>query len=51
MTEPVVLVEKDGPVTLVTMNRPQALNALNKALRAALVTTFQKLAADPETEV
>lgn len=51
MTEPVVLVEKDGPVTLVTMNRPQALNALNKTLRAALVTTFQKLAADPETEV
>ena len=51
MTEPVVLVEKEGPVALVTMNRPKALNALSKALRAALVTTFQALAEDQETEV
>jgi enoyl-CoA hydratase len=49
--EPLVLVEKNEGVTLVTMNRPQALNALSTALRQALVATFRDLADDPETEV
>lgn len=51
MTDPIVQVDKDGAVALVTMNRPEALNALNRALRAALVTTFMALAEDDETEV
>jgi enoyl-CoA hydratase len=51
MTDPIVRVEKDGAVACVTMNRPEALNALNRALRAALVTTFTTLAEDEETEV
>jgi enoyl-CoA hydratase len=30
-----ILVEQRGAVTLVTLNRPQALNALNSAVLAA----------------
>ena len=30
MSDPIVLVEKDGPVTIVTLNRPDALNAGEK---------------------
>ena len=46
MSENIVLVEKDGPVAIVTMNRPDALNALSRALRAELVKTFADLAED-----
>lgn len=35
-------------VALVTLNRPQAMNALSRALRAAVVATFQRLDADPD---
>jgi enoyl-CoA hydratase/carnithine racemase len=41
MSEDVLLIEKDGPVTVITLNRPRARNALNRvlvhALRDALV--------------
>ena len=43
MSENIVLVERDGPVAIVTMNRPDALNALSRALRAELVKTFADL--------
>lgn len=46
-----VLVERDGPVVLVTLNRPEAMNALNRALRAELVATFQSLASDETVRV
>jgi 2-(1,2-epoxy-1,2-dihydrophenyl)acetyl-CoA isomerase len=36
MTDEVLLVEHDGPVAIVTLNRPAQLNALNAELRAAL---------------
>jgi len=43
-----VLVEgAGGPVATVTINRPQALNALDAATLAALVDTFTALAAEP----
>ncbi|MEO0982391.1 MAG: enoyl-CoA hydratase [Pseudomonadota bacterium] len=48
MSEQIVLVEKDGPVAVVTLNRPDALNALSRALRAEIVKTFAGLAEDPE---
>ncbi|MEO1323767.1 MAG: enoyl-CoA hydratase [Pseudomonadota bacterium] len=51
MSEELVLVERDGPVALVTMNRPDALNALSRALRAALVKTFSDLAEDESVRV
>lgn len=51
MSENIVLVERDGPVAVVTMNRPDALNALSRALRAELVRTFAKLAEDDTVRV
>jgi enoyl-CoA hydratase len=38
-----VLVEVDGPVATVTLNRPEARNALNRELRKAIPTTLQEL--------
>lgn len=48
MSEEIVIVERDGPVAIVTMNRPDALNALSQALRSKLVTVFRDLAEDDE---
>lgn len=47
-----LLVEKpqDG-VAVVTFNRPEAMNALSKALRAALNQAIRELDADPEVRV
>lgn len=46
MTDQIVKLERRGAVALVTLNRPEALNALNRALRAALVRVFDELARD-----
>jgi enoyl-CoA hydratase len=46
-----VLVERDEGVTTVTLNRPEALNALSTTLRQALVRTFRELKEDAGTEV
>ncbi|MEN9682774.1 MAG: hypothetical protein RLZZ427_525 [Pseudomonadota bacterium] len=42
-----ILVEQRGAVTLITLNRPQALNALNSAVLEELVTAFAAFEADP----
>ena len=42
-----ILVEQRGPVTLVTLNRPQALNALNSQVLADLLAAFAEYDADP----
>jgi enoyl-CoA hydratase len=42
-----VLVEQKGAVTLVTLNRPQALNALNSTVLAELIEVFAAYDADP----
>jgi enoyl-CoA hydratase len=42
-----ILVEKKGAVTLVTLNRPQALNALNSAVLEELIDAFAAYDADP----
>ncbi|MDQ3246855.1 MAG: enoyl-CoA hydratase [Pseudomonadota bacterium] len=42
-----ILVEQQDAVTLVTLNRPQALNALNTAVLTELTKAFQSYDADP----
>ncbi|MEO0753701.1 MAG: enoyl-CoA hydratase [Pseudomonadota bacterium] len=48
MADALVTIDRQGAVALVTLNRPDALNALSRALRAALVETFETLATDPD---
>jgi enoyl-CoA hydratase len=43
-----ILVERRDRVTLVTLNRPQALNALNSQVLAELLDAFAAFDADPE---
>ena len=42
-----ILTETHGAVTLITLNRPQALNALNAAVLEELITAFAAYEADP----
>lgn len=48
MSEEVILVERDEAVALVTLNRPKALNALSRDLRAGIVRVFKELKDDPD---
>jgi enoyl-CoA hydratase len=50
-TEPVVLVEDLGPVRRLTMNRPDALNALNGALVAGLSDAIRAAGEDDTVSV
>ena len=50
MTTLIDIQKRDG-ITRVTLNRPDALNALSLALRQAIAETFFELAEDPQTEV
>lgn len=44
----VVLAERQGPIAIVTLNRPEALNAWGEDMSAELVETFTALEADRE---
>jgi len=46
MTEPVLLEERRGATVILTMNRPEARNALNAELAEALTAAFVRLAVD-----
>lgn len=46
-----VLIARNEGITTVTLNRPDALNALSATLRAAIVAAFDELRADPGTGV
>ncbi|MFI6223758.1 enoyl-CoA hydratase/isomerase family protein [Nocardia salmonicida] len=46
-----LIVECDGPIRTVVINRPHELNAVNKALHWALANVWRQLAADPEAGV
>ncbi len=46
MTYETILVEQQGAVTLVTLNRPQALNALNTQVLDELIAAFAAFEAD-----
>lgn len=41
-----VIIDRDGPVAIVTLNRPEAMNALSTALRAELAAAMRILADD-----
>ena len=43
-----VYVERDGPVAIVTLSRPEALNALNAEMLADLCEALEVLDADPQ---
>ena len=47
MTYETILVETRDAVTLVTLNRPEALNALNSHVLADLIDAFATYDADP----
>ena len=51
MQDDLVLVETRESITTVTLNRPEALNALSAALRNRISSVFGELAEDPATEV
>jgi len=51
MSKSVLLIESDNGIAILTLNRPDSLNALNRELRETLVKTIYKLATDVETRV
>ena len=51
MTEDVVVYEHDGDVVWVTMNRPEARNALNRPLREGLFAAIRRFDVDPAAKV
>jgi enoyl-CoA hydratase len=46
-----VLVEIDGPILVVTINRPQARNAIDRATSQAIADALDRLDADPQLSV
>ncbi len=48
MAEDVLLVEKKGGIATVTLNRPEAMNALSRRLRAEIARAFDALRDDDE---
>ena len=51
MAPPLVLVDRRGPVAVVTLNRPGKHNAMSLALKDALVRTLRELDGDPAVRV
>jgi len=51
MSDALLLVDHQDGYAIVTLNRPQQLNALSRALRAAIADTFQSLADRADTRV
>ncbi len=48
MTDAPILLERQGPVAEITLNRPDALNAMSRAMVAALTRTIRDLSDDKE---
>ena len=51
MTDPVLLIEQSDGLAIVTLNRPDKMNALSIALRRALVEAFRAFAAGSDVRV
>lgn len=48
---PIATLERIGHVALITMNRPEAMNAINEALASAVGDLIKEFEADPELRV
>nr|WP_211184817.1 MULTISPECIES: enoyl-CoA hydratase-related protein [unclassified Novosphingobium] len=48
VTGPSITVERDGPLTIITLARPEAHNALHAAAHEELAAAFDAFAADPD---
>jgi enoyl-CoA hydratase len=46
MSEPLVLIEYTGQVAVITLNRADAMNALSKAMSAAIIESFKEVQAN-----
>jgi enoyl-CoA hydratase len=51
MPEPIVLYRTDEAVSIITMNRPEKLNAINPDLKSGLIEAFKRADDDPSTSV
>jgi len=51
MTSDVVLVRKDGPVTTISLNRPEVRNAVDRPTAEALADAFRAFDADETAAV
>jgi enoyl-CoA hydratase len=51
MPEPLVLVERSQGIATVTLNRPEAMNAVSSGLSQAVAESFRELQRDPEVRV
>jgi enoyl-CoA hydratase len=51
MTSPVLQVEKKDGFAVLTLNRPEEMNALSSALRLAIGSAFRELEAEPDVRV
>jgi enoyl-CoA hydratase len=46
-----VFIEKDGPVTIITLSRPEVRNAVDRATAQELADAFRAFEADDEARV
>lgn len=46
-----IIVERKGAISIVTLNRPEALNALNEKVAEELLSAFNEFENDDETRV
>jgi enoyl-CoA hydratase len=51
MTDPPILVERDGPLGIITLNRPDKLNALNEDVRQRIMSAVDDFAQDDSVKV
>jgi enoyl-CoA hydratase len=51
MSSKVLLLEKNGAIASLTLNRPDSMNALSSALRAAIAEAFSEIQTDPAIRV
>lgn len=51
MSDAILIQEKEGAITRLTLNTPETLNALSDAMLLALQTTLDEVAADPTCRV